>query len=392
MKRTIAVLLMMAIAFASFAGGATESAPKQEETAVQAAIKAAQTMTWDELLAKAKEEIGDNELSIYSNSSRVNETSFTEKTGIKIKVDQPDDTQIYEKMEAEIGNGLYGADVYALQDSYMLMNFAVANGYLENYVPMEYKANIAEKYQNPLVAHFSSRLYIYNNGKGSLKNLISNIWQVTEPEFAGIEMKSPLLEKGSMNFLITVTSPEWQEKLAKAYKSYYGKDWGNDGTFENISYEWIYKFIKNCTFINKDSTIAKDIASGATGSVGFFVYSKLRSVDYTTLAVAATEGVEGFGGLVYASYLQVAANAKYPYSACLYITYLMSSEGFTNVFGKDMGTYSTNTATKLSEGAKAAGDREIDFWLANTVVEDRDYIPTVYAHAYTKIAEWCASK
>ena len=390
MKKVLAILLVLGVVFACFAGGAAE-APKQESN-VQAAIRDAQTLTWDQLLAKAKAEIGDNELSIYSNSSRLNETTFTEKTGIKVKADQPDDTQVYEKMEAEIGNGLYGADVYALQDSYMLMNFAIANGYLENFIPMEYKGSMDASATDPLVICYFSRLFIYNNGKGNLKNLITNIWQVTEPEFKGIEMKSPLLEKGSMNFLITVTSPEWQEKLAKAYKSYYGKDWVNDGKFENISYEWIYKFINNCTFINKDSTIAKDIASGAEGSVGFFVYSKLRSVDYTTLAVSATEGVEGFSGLVYPFYGMVAANAKYPYTACLYLTYLMSSEGYNAIFGKDMGTYSTNKTTKISDNAKDAGDRELDFWLGTTVVEDRDYIPTVYAQAYTKIAEWCASK
>ncbi len=388
MKRTLAILLVLATVFACFASGSPEAV--EEETSVQKAIKDAQTMTWDQLLEKAKAEIGDNELSIYSNSSRLNEESFTAKTGIKVKADQPDDTQIYEKMEAEVGNGLYGADVYALQDSYMLMNFAIANGYLENFVPMEYKDVISSA--DPLVICYFSRLFIYNNGKGNLKNKISNVWQVTEPEFKGIEMKSPLLEKGSMNFLITVTSPEWQGKLAAAYKSYYGKDWVNDGKFENISYEWIYKFINNCTFINKDSTIAKDIAAGAEGSVGFFVYSKLRSVDYSTLAVSAIEGMEGFGGLVYPFYGMVAANAQYPYAACLYLTYLVSAEGYNAIFGKDMGTYSTNTTTAISEKAKDAGDQPLDFWLKTTVVEDRDYLPTVYAQAYTKIAEWCASK
>ena len=390
MKRTLAILLVLATVFAGFASGAPEAV--EEETSVQIAIKDAQTLTWDQLLEKAKAEIGENELSIYSNSSRLNEATFTEKTGIKIKADQPDDTQIYEKMEAEIGNNLYGADVYALQDSYMLMNFAIANGYLENYVPLDYKGTMAASDTDPLVICYLSRLFIYNNGFGNTKNLLTNVWQVTEPEFKGIEMKSPLLEKGSMNFLITVTSPAWQEKLAAAYKSYYGKDWVNDGTFENISYEWIYKFINNCTFINKDSTIAKDIAAGAEKSVGFFVYSKLRSVDYTTLAVAATEGIEGFGGLVYPFYGMVAANAKYPYTACLYLTYLMSSEGYNAIFGKDMGTYSTNTTTAISEKAKDAGDQPLEFWLKTTVVEDRDYLPTVYAQAYTKIAEWCASK
>ena len=389
MKKVLAILLVIGMAFTCFANAATE-APKGE-TGVQAAIKAAQSMTWDELLAKAKEEIGSNELVIYGTTSRVNEKTFTEKTGIAVRTDQPDDTQIYEKMEAEVGNGLYGADVYVTTDSFNLMNFAIANGYVENYVPSEYKASIAESDQNPLVGLYYGRLFIYNNG-GNRSNYISNIWQVTEPEFKGIEMKSPLLEKCSMNFLITLTSPAWQEKLSTAYRSYYGKEWASDGSFANISYEWIYKFIQNCVFINKDSTIAKDLANGAEGSTGFFVYSKFRSVDYSKLTVAAFEGVEGFAGMLYPIYLQIAANAKYPYAACLYVNYLMSEAGFINVFGKDMGAYSANTSIAISEGAKSVGDQEIGFWLDCCVIEDSAYIPTVYAQAYTKIAQWCAGK
>ncbi|MCR5760483.1 MAG: hypothetical protein K6F82_00535 [Sphaerochaetaceae bacterium] len=388
MKKLLALVLVAGIMLSCFAGGSSESG---KSDAVQAAIKAAEKMSWDELLQKAKEEIGDNELVIYGTTSRVEESSFTEATGIKIRTEQPDDTQIYEKMQAEVGNGIYGADVYVTTDSFNLVNLAFANNWAKNYVPADYKDQIADADENPLVALYYGRLFIYNNG-GTEKNYIKNIWQVTEPEFKGIEMKSPLLEKCSMNFLITLTSPQWQEKLAAAYKSYYGKDWVNDGTYPSISYEWIHKFIQNCSFINKDSTIAKDIAKGAKGATGFFVFSKFRSVDYSQLTVAANEGVEGFAGMLYPIYSVVAGNAKYPYAACLYINYLLSENGFMKIFGKDMGAYSANTSISISENAKSAGDQEIAFWLENCVTEDSAYISTVYAQAYTKIAAWCAGK
>ncbi|MCR5732657.1 MAG: hypothetical protein K6G51_06950 [Sphaerochaetaceae bacterium] len=390
MKKLIALVVVLSLMLSVFAGGSQEEASTQESP-VQIAIKEASTLNWDDLLAKAKAEIGDNELVIYGTTSRVKENSFTEKTGIKIKTEQPDDTQIYEKMQAEVGNGIYGADVFVTTDSFNLVNLAFANGWAENYIPAEYSEKIAEGDKNPLVALYYGRLFIYNNG-GEIQNYIKNIWQVTEPEFKGIEMKSPLLEKCSMNFLITLTSPAWQAKLAEAYKSYYGKDWVNDGTYTNISYEWIHKFIQNCSFINKDSTIAKDLAAGAKGSTGFFVFSKFRSVDYSKLSVAAIEGVEGFGGMLYPIYSVIAANAKYPYTACLYINYLLSEEGFMNIFGKDMGAYSSNTAIAISEKAKSVGDQDLAFWLDKCVLEDSAYIPTVYAQAYTKIASWCAGK
>ncbi len=391
MKKALVMLIVLGLAFSCFAGAAAEK-PSVEQSPVEAALEKAEAMTWDELLAKAKEEIGDNELVIYGTTSRVQETSFTEYTGIKIRTEQPDDTQIFEKMEAEIGNGIYGADVFVTTDSFNVVNTAFDNGWVENYIPLDCKDAVAEADRDPLVCYYYNRLFIYNNGNGNRTNYISNVWQLTEPSFKGITVKSPLLEKCTMNFLITLTSPQWQEKLASAYRSRYGKDWVGDGTFENISYEWIYRFLENCTFINKDSTIAKDLAKGAEGSVGLFVYSKFRSVDYSSLTVSAYEGIEGFAGMLYPLYIMVASNSRYPYAAALYVNYLMGEYGFMNVFGKDMGAYSANTSISISQGAKDVGDLEIDFWKDCCVVEDAEYIPTVYAQAYTKIAQWCAGK
>lgn len=372
-----------------------DASPAEQDEAltdVQKALREATSMSWDELLVRAKEEIGDNALSIYGTTSRVNEESFTEKTGIKIVTSNPNDSQIYELLENEAGSGVYGSDVVVTTDSFMLLNNAIANGWVENYVPDAYAGNILESDQYPLVCTYYARLFFYNNGGDASTPMITNVWQLTEPEYSGIEFKSPVEEKASMNFLITLTSDAWQEKLAAAYNSYYGKEYVSSGEFENISYEWIYKFLNNCTFISKDSTIAADIAEGAKGSMGLFVFSKLRSVDATNLSICAKEGIEGFGGLLYPIYMMVTSNAKYPYTAALYIQYLLSEEGYTNVFGKDMGAYSANTAVKISDNARSFGDEELDYWQNCLVVEDPAHVQKVYAMAYTQIAQWCADR
>ena len=362
------------------------------ETDVQKVIAEAASMSWEDLLVKAQAEIGGNELHIYGTTSRVNEETFTEKTGIKIVATNPNDSQIYELLENETGKGIYGPGVVLTQDSFMLVNNAIANGWLENYVPDAFKANILESDQYPLVCSYYTRLFFYNNGGQADMNRFTNVWQFTEPEYKGLEFKNPVDEKTSMNFLISLTSEKWQQKLAEAYKSYYGKDYVASGDFANISYEWIYKFLMNCTFISKDSTIASDVAGGAPGSAGLFVFSKLRSVDATNISICAKENIEGFGGLLYPIYIMIASNAKYPYTACLYVNYLMSEEGYQNVFGKDMGSYSANSAIGISENAVSYGDEPLAFWQDCTVVEDPAHIQSVYALAYTQIAQWCASK
>jgi len=387
MKKVVSILIALALALSLML-----PAFALAETDVQKAIAEAASMSWDELLAKAKEEIGGNKLMIYSNTSRVKEETFTEKTGIAIDTKNPTDSEIYEMLEQEVGNGVYGADVVLLQDCFMLTNFAIASGWLENYVPEEYKANIREEDMNPLVCIYLNRLFFYNDGGNKDAKMFKNVWQFTEPEFKGTEFKNPMDEKSSMNFLISLTSEKWQARMAEAYKSYYGKDWVSDGTFQNISYEWIYKFLMNCTFVSKDSTIAADIASGAAGSSGLFVFSKLRSVDASNISICAKDGIEGFGGLLYPIYSMVAANAQYPYSACLYINYLLSAEGYGNLFGKQMGTYSVNNANGISDNAREYGDEPLAFWQDCLVIEDAEHVQNVYFEAFDQISQWCASK
>ena len=385
MKKLTALILALAML-------AAMAIPAFAETDVQKAIAEAASMSWDDLLAKAKAEIGDNELHIYSNTSRVKEDTFTAKTGIKIATQNPNDSQVYEMLEQEVGNNVYGADVVLLQDCFMLTNFAIASGWLENYVPDEYKAVTLESDQNPMVVVYLNRLFFYNDGGNKEAKLFKNVWQFTEPEFKGTEFKNPMDEKSSMNFLISLTSEKWQARMAEAYKSYYGKDWVSTGEYANISYEWIAKFLKNCTFVSKDSTIASDVAGGAPGSAGLFVFSKLRSVDASNITVCANDGIEGFAGLMYPIYGQIAANAKYPYAACLYINYLLSEEGYNNIFGSQMGTYSVNSTIGIGENAKTYGDQPLSFWQDCLVFEDAEHVQNVYFEAFDQISQWCASK
>ena len=386
MKKALAILVALTLCVPFLFASALA------ETDVQKAIAEAASMSWDDLLAKAKAEIGDNKLMIYSNTSRVKEDTFTAKTGIAIETQNPNDSQIYEMLEQEVGNNVYGADVVLLQDCFMLTNLAIASGWLENYVPEEYKAVIRESDQNPLVAVYLNRLFFYNDGGDKEAKMFKNVWQFTEPDFKGTEFKNPMDEKSSMNFLISLTSEKWQAKMAEAYKSYYGRDWAPSADFDNISYEWIYKFLMNCTFVAKDSTIASDIAGGAAGSTGLFVFSKLRSVDASNITVCANDGIEGFAGLMYPIYSMVAANAKYPYAACLYINYLLSEEGYGNIFGSQMGTYSVNSTIGISDNAKTYGDQPLSFWQDCLVFEDAEHVQNVYFEAFDRISQWCASK
>ena len=126
-----------------------------------------------------------------------------------------------------------------------------------------------------------------------------------------------------------LTSPEWNEKLEKAYEDYYGKAW-EKGEFESAAYEWIAGFLGNVNYtFTSASKMATGIASGAAGNMGLFVFSKLRKVDEADrgkLTVVQFENdVDGFSGFMYPIYATVCKDTECPYTA-LFINYLLSEE------------------------------------------------------------------
>ena len=75
---------------------------------------------------------------------------------------------------------------------------------------------------------------------------------------------------------------------------------------------------------------------------------------------------------MYPLYAQIAANGPRPYTAMLFINYLMSEEGFTPWGGPTtsiMGAYSSSSDIGASEG-----DKPITFWKNCLVAEDANYI------------------
>ncbi len=71
---------------------------------------------------------------------------------------------------------------------------------------------------------------------------------------------------------------------------------------------------------------------------------------------------------MYPMYTMVNTSATRPFTAMLFIEYLMSQEGF-RPWGKSIGVYSPNPAFPVNEG-----DLTIDVWKDCLVMEDADYI------------------
>ena len=352
-------------------------------------VTGAKDLTHDELVAKAKAE--DGTFIVYGNTSRITTAleDFTKLYDIPGEGNNLKDAEIYTKLEIEIDGNAKGADMVMIQDGASLI-YMMDNDYLINYLPASIADAVAEDDQNPLVQQYINKLFIYSNIDDKVP-AIKNVWALTEPDMKGnLIFKNPESEQVNMNFLVMLTNEAWSNKLADAYKSYFGKDI-ELGDYKNAGYKWIAEFLSNAVFGSSDTSIAEEISqTTAAGKTGLFVLSKLRSSSVLTdnLTVAqydATENaytVEPFSGFIYPMYALVSAGATRPYTAMLFIEYLMGAEGFAP-WGKSIGAYSTNQDLVPLEG-----DLAIGVWKDTLVVEDPAYILESYEDVSTFVTKY----
>ena len=337
-------------------------------------VEAGQALTHDELVEKAKAENGT--FVVYGNTSRISTAAeeFAALYGIPFESNNLKDQEIYTKLRNENGNA--AADMVMIQDGAQLTD-AIDEGLVINFVPAAVKDALDESDQQPALVHqYINKLFIYNN-LGDSVPAIKNVWELTAPEMKGsVIFKNPESEKVNMNFLVMCTKPEWADKLAEAYKAWKGEDI-DLGSYQNAGYKWVAEFLDNVTFGKSDTSIAEEVSQEtAAGKIGLFVLSKLRSSSVLTdnLTVAQYDAsangyaVEPFAGFMYPMYTMVNTKATRPYTAMLFIEYLMTQEGF-QPWGKSIGAYSPNPAITVNEG-----DLTIDVWKASLVMEDAEYI------------------
>lgn len=375
MKKLTAILLVALLCFAAFANGNTEASKSAASE---------EALSTEKLIELAAQEKGD--FIAYGNSSRIANavTGFVAKYGAQLGLTEANaigskmnDSDIYTTiMQEYLSNSQKVASVVLIQDGATLQTYMASTDFLTNYVPAEMEGILSDSEKNPLIHQYINKLFIWNN-IGANGQVVKNAWELTEPQWKDkIFFKNPNSEQVNMNFLIMCTSDEWAAKLADSYKALYGKDI-ELGSYKNAGYKWVAEFIKNCNFsISSDTTIAKTMAKAdSEGCVGLFVLSKFRDVDASikgNLSVGAweAENVEPFAGFMYPLYIQLTTKANRPYTAKLFVNYLMSEEGF-NPWGKDIGAYSPVASIPVHT---EEGDKPITFWKDCLVTEDAGFV------------------
>ena len=415
MKKILCVILALALMMASCVALADT---------VQDVIAQAQTMTNEELYAKAIEESKGRTLYGIGNSSRGKTAgaSFVEMLkaidpsydGV-IEWSQPKNNSIFTTLNADIKSANHIYSMTLIQDGNQIQTKMIDTGNLLNYIPKDWaeaEGVAIEDNDNPLALQTLNKVFMYNCvGEKTFDNCWDFVAEGEAPLYMGVN--SELVGK---NFLYMLTHETYANYLKDAFDALEGAEKDRIAAVvaemepeaealmleaENAPYA--LAFIKLwCEQYNEqtdDGPICNTlVTASAKDQSGLLVYSKLRSVEESAetsvnnVKIAAyQDGYKGIGGYAYKHYLMIPKTSPLPWTACAFIAYMTTTqEGFA-AWGKDMGGYSANPVCMQDHSKDgyvdgvntfdAKNDRGYDWWISadggRLVVEDPAYCAQV---------------
>ena len=452
MKKIVALLLVLAMAFGTVACAAPAAAPaapaapeaaapaaepapeaapaepEVELTATQQIIKEAESMTLEELAAKAIEESNGKTFYGVGNSSRGKTAlplfieylqSIDANYTMEYDWQQPKNNKIFDQLTAD---SLKASGTYAMtliQDGNQIENKMVKTNILDTFIPLDWaNANgiSADEYVGYLPLQTLNKVFMFNN-TGDAE--FTNCWDFVAEGAHGLYMDidSEIVGK---NFLYMLTEDQYAAQLKEAFdalpadkQAYFQptiaameSEASDLGLGENGKYAlaWIKLWVESYNAQTDDGPICNTLVTkSATDQFGLLVYSKLRSVEESdtvskaNVTVAAYQDVyKGIGGYGYCHYLFVTDNSPLPWTACAFIAYMTCTENGFSAWGKDMGGYSSNpevaTAIETTYNHSKGGydengenlfdcknDRGYDWWTTTgeLVLEDPTYCASV---------------
>lgn len=415
MKKILCVILALALMMASCIAMADT---------VEEVIAQAQTMSNEELYAKAIEESKGQTLYGIGNSSRGKTAgaSFVEMLkGIDPSYDgviewsQPKNNSIFTTLNADIKSANHIYSMTLIQDGNQIQTKMIDTGNLLNYIPKDWaeaEGLAIEGNDNPLALQTLNKVFMYNCvGEKTFDNCWDFVAEGEAPLYMGVN--SELVGK---NFLYMLTYETYANYLKDAFDALEGAEKDRIAAVvadmepeaealgleaENAPYA--LAFIKLwCEQYNEqtdDGPICNTlVTASAKDQSGLLVYSKLRSVEESAetsvnnVKIAAyQDGYKGIGGYAYKHYLMIPKTSPLPWTACAFIAYMTTTqEGFA-AWGKDMGGYSANPVCMQDHSKDgyvdgvntfdAKNDRGYDWWISadggRLVVEDPAYCAQV---------------
>jgi len=289
-------------------------------------------MTAEELLPRALEE---GTVTVYAFTSRIArvEAAFEEAyPGIDMVAYDMSSTEQITRIKAEASAGIANVDVVYISDAPVVFTELLGPGLVLPYVPPRVVPLLDDNEKFPLLAQrLSTKVLMYNEEAYPDGSPVTNLWQLTTPDWTGRVIMVDPLQRGDYLDLMTEFVLRADE-MAAAYEAQFGQPVALDEGIANAGEQFIVDLFEN-DLILVSSTDDVNAAIGALGQtnppIGFTSYSDRRDNEDEGWALQVVNDVEPSNGIIFPAVLAVAANAPHPAAARLAIDFLMGDDSDT---------------------------------------------------------------
>ncbi|HXV93000.1 MAG TPA: ABC transporter substrate-binding protein [Pseudonocardia sp.] len=337
----------------------------------------------EELYERARQE---GRVVVYSFTSRIADVEPVFEAaypGVDLVATDISSTEQIDRLKTEVTTDAPGADVVYISDAPIVYTQLQAVGLLRNYVPPRLAGALPDRYAEPLANRLSTKTLMYNEEAHPEGPPVTNLWQLTDPEWSGrVVMVDPEVRADYLDLMTEIVLRS--EEMEVAHQELRGTPVQLDPGVESAGEQWIRDLYGNGLVLVED-TDEVNAAVGARGQeappVGFTSYSDRRDNEDEGWALQAATGVAPAPGIAYPALLAIPFDAANPAAARLLVDFLMGDDSETGGPGYEPfyvpGDYPTRT--DVTPPADAVSLTELGVWEidARAVAERRDEVAAV---------------
>lgn len=286
-------------------------------------------------------------ITVYDSTGKIVEMAkaFSAKYGVAAEGSKVKATAQLEMIIREARANNIQGDVSIISDAPAAMAQLIPQGFAESWLPPDLASKIPEQYQNPLTVVTSANVWAYNTELYD-KCPVTNIWQLTGPEWKGkVAMQDPL-GKASYVDWFNQMAKHGDDKVAAAYKDLYGKELELDDGSATAA--WVKALAANAPLLTDADAAAAD-AVGAPGQsqpfMGLMSSAKFRDNAEKGMKLGLCKDLKPWLGWMYPGVGLITKGTNSPNAAKLFIHYVMTEEGIAPQAAD--GKMSTNSDVAL---------------------------------------------
>src|SRR3546814_650048 len=244
-----------------------------------AAAQDLDSMTPADLVPLAQKEASVTVFSLSSRIAKVEKAFEEAYPGIDlIGIDLSSAKQIA-RIKAEHQARVHAVDVLYLADAPVVLRDLLTPGLVHTYVPPRVAGQLDERFKTPLLVHrLSTKVLMYNEAAYPDGSPVTNLWQLTLPEWTGKVLMVDPTQRGELLDLLTQIALSGDE-MAAAYQAQFGKDIAVDSDLANAGEQFIRDLFGNDLILVSNSDDLNKAVGDKTASappVAFGTYSDRR--------------------------------------------------------------------------------------------------------------------